>query len=188
MAPSLIFLGVDLYLVNWYVVLYILFSITVVSMGVSRLFAMGTSTAVIYGIGSIMILYFYYNRWFGDSAETTSTWPPTLNTCPDYLTYIEALPGDKKPGCVDMLGVSKTGQLRLTSESSLANLSSTTSASVFPFISSDLVNATPAVIKAVCTKCSTLGITWEGVYDGDSCTGIANSAKAAAADKGSCSA
>lgn len=135
-----------------------------------------------------MILYFYYNRWFADTVENTSTWPPTLNTCPDYLTYIESLPGDKKPGCVDMLGISKTGQLRLTTDSNLATLASTTAASVFPFTSNDILNATnPSVIKAICTKCSTLGITWEGVYDGDSCTGIVNSVKAAAAaSKASC--
>ena len=159
-------------------------------MGVTKLLTMGTNTAVIYGIGSIMILYFYYNKWFGDNGDgAPSTWPPTLNTCPDYLTYIESLPGDKKPGCVDMLGISKTGQLRLTGESNLASLSSTTSSSVFPFTSTDVANATnPATIKAICNKCNALGITWEGVYDGDSCTGIANSVKAAAADSSSCSA
>lgn len=189
MAPPFIFLGVDLSLVNWYLVLYILFSIAVVAMGVTKLFPMGTSTAVIYGIGSIMTLVFYYYRWFGNSAPVSSTWPPTLNTCPDYLTYIESLPGDKKPGCIDMLGVSKNGQLRLTGESNLISLSSTNGAYVFPFTSVDVANATsPTLIKAICTKCRTLGITWEGVFDGDNCTGIANSAAAAEADSNSCSA
>ena len=191
MAPSLIFLGLDLYSINWYVVFYILFSIVVVAMGVTKLFPMGTSTAVIYGIGSIMVLVFYYYRWFGNSTDgVPSTWPPTLNTCPDYLTYVESLPGDKKPGCVDMLGVSKNGRMKFTSQSKLATLGSNDKNDyVFPFTSNDVVNApNSAFIKALCTKCNYLGITWEGVYDGDSCTGIANSAKAAAADSSSCSA
>lgn len=189
MAPSLIFLGVDLNSINWYIVFYILFCIVVVSVGVAKLFPMGTSTAVIYGIGSILILVFYYYRWFEkDSDKVPSTWPPVLNTCPDYLTYIESLPGDKKPGCIDTLGVSKNGILKVTTETGLASVSSTTQDRVFGYTSTDVANTNDvAVIKALCLKCQTLGITWEGIYDGDSCTGIANSAKAAASDSASCS-
>lgn len=114
MAPSLMFLGVDLFTLNWYFVIYLLFCIAVVGMGVTKLYSMGTATAIIYAIGSIMILIFYSYRWFGTDTTSSPTWPPTINTCPDYFTYIASLPGDSKPGCVDLLGISKNTGIRKT--------------------------------------------------------------------------
>jgi hypothetical protein len=188
MAPSLMFLGVDLATVNWYLIIYILFAIASVFMGVTKLYPMGAPTAIIYAIGVTMVLIFYGYRWFGEGSNTTpSTWPPTINTCPDYFTYIQSLPGDSLPGCVDMLGVSKNGSIQLTTDTVLSTLSSTSVSNVFPFTSSDVLNAKQAsVIQGICNLCNQKGITWEGVYDGDSCTGVSNNATALAAKSQTC--
>jgi hypothetical protein len=183
MAGPFMFLGIDLSTVNWYLVLYAILSIAAVAMGTSQLFPMGTSTAVIYAIGSIMILYFYYTRWFGDSATTPSTWPPTINTCPDYFTYIESLPGDKKPGCVDMLGISKNNGYRPPTTTELTTLNSTDT-NVFGFTSSSATTRTK--ILQICTLCKQKGITWEGIFDGDTCVGAGDNSAASAANKASC--
>lgn len=183
------FLGVDLFTLNWYFVIYLLFCIAVVGMGVTKLYSMGTATAIIYAIGSIMILIFYSYRWFGTDTTSSPTWPPTINTCPDYFTYIASLPGDSKPGCVDLLGISKNTGIRKTDASGLsaATLRSDTADQVFPFTSKDVLKATTtAVVTGICQLCSSKGITWEGVYDGDTCVGISNNAALRSSASGSC--
>ena len=190
MAPTLMFFGVDLATLNWYFVIYLLFSIAVVGMGVTKIYPMGTATAIIYAIGSVMILIFYSYRWFGTNSNSSPTWPPTINTCPDYFTYIASLPGDSKPGCVDLLGISKNSGIQRTTSGQLTaagGLSSTTVAKVFPYTSKDVLKATTsAVVNGICQYCNTKGITWEGVYDGDSCIGISNNAALKLSASGSC--
>jgi len=192
MAASLKFFGVDLATVNWYFVIYILLSIAAVAMGVTKLFPMGTSTAIIYAIGSTMVLIFYGYRWFGDSAnEASSTWPPTINTCPDYLTYVKTLPGTGSgSGCVDMLGVSKNSALVKVVNSDLTSTTALASNKTFLFTSKDIIGGkNPAVVKAICNMCRTKGLTWEGVFDGDTCAGVAtNAAAAKSSSGGSCNA
>jgi hypothetical protein len=179
---SLIFFGVDLYQVNWYMIIYVIISIGAVAGGTNQLFPMGTSTAVIFAVGAVLVFLFYGYRWFGNQSGTLSKWPPTINSCPDYLTYVQSL-SDKKPGCVDLLGVSsKSGMLGKTTVSNIPNLASNTSTFVFPFTSSDILNATdPATVQAICLQCNKMGVTWEGVFDGDTCVGVATSAAAKAA-------
>lgn len=192
MASSFKFFGVDIASVNWYFVIYILVSIAAVAMGVAKLFPMGTSTAIIYAIGVTMVLIFYGYRWFGDSAnEASSTWPPTINTCPDYLTYVKTLPGTGSgSGCVDMLGVSKNGILVKVVDSDLTSTAALASNKTFLKTSKDIIGTkNPAVVKAICNLCRTKGLTWEGVFDGDTCTGVATNAAAAAnSSGGSCNA
>lgn len=191
MAASFKFFGLDLATVDWYFVIYILFSIAAVAMGVTKLFPMGASTAIIYAIGVTMVLIFYGYRWFGKSAnEASSTWPPTINTCPDYLTYVKNLPGTGSgSGCVDILGVSKNGALIKVVDTELTGTTALASGKIFSFTTTDIINEkNPAVVKNICNLCRTKGLTWEGVFDGDTCTGVANNAAAAAATaSGSCS-
>jgi len=191
MAKSLIFFGVDLATVNWYFVAYVLFSIFLLAGGLTKLFSMGMARAVIFGIGALLILVFYGYRWFsGANANAITSWPPTINTCPDYLTYIESLPGDQIHGCVDMLGVSSNGTFKRVLQSELvgddATLASTTSDKVFPFTSDDIIGADdPSTVQGICKLCRRNGLTWEGVYDGDTCIGVAAS-KAAQSSSGKC--
>ena len=44
---------------------------------------------------------------------------------------------------------------------------------VFRYTSNDIKSATTApALQAICDACQNAGLTWEGVYDGDSCIGI----------------
>lgn len=186
MAASFKLFGFELSTVNWNFVIYTLLSVAIVAMGTAKLFSMGPPTAIIYAIGSVMVFIFYGYRWFGaNSNKKSDTWPPTLNTCPDYLTYIKTLPGDSKPGCVDMLGVG-TLTLVKTLESDLTAagaLQSTNQTKVFGFTSADILSGTD--VRLICNRCRTLGITWEGVYDGDGCVGAATNSAAQSNPPGS---
>ena len=192
MAKPLIFLGVDLNKVQWIFVAYIIVCIAIVGGGASMLYQSGMARAVIYAIGSLLTVIFYGYRWFGGQKGASNVWPPTMNTCPDFLTYIPNLPGDKKPGCVDLLGVSTNGVLQLTLPSQVQTgpLASTETGRVVPFTSDTFKAASDiSVVKAMCHFCAQKGITWEGVWDGSTCTGISVlKAQLAAAGKGSCSA
>ena len=192
MAKPLIFLGVDLNKVQWIFVAYIIVCIAIVGGGTSMLYPSGISRAVIFAIGSLLTVIFYGYRWFGGQKAASNVWPPTMNTCPDFLTYVPTLPGDKKPGCVDLLGVSNNGALQLTMPTAVqsGSLASTDKARVVPF-TADTFKATTdvSVVKAMCSYCAQKGITWEGVWDGTTCTGISVlKAQIAASGKGSCSA
>jgi len=188
---SIILLGVDLSTVNWYLVVYVIFSICVVTYGVYELYPLGVPRAAIYGLGAIMVCIFYGYKWFASlMVNTNKNWPPTINTCPDYLTYVEKLPGDKQYGCVDMLGVSTTsGGLQVTQPSDIltgSTLKSTNASKVIPYSSRDVISATSsAAVQTICNACAAAGVTWEGVWDGDVCTGIAtwNSENAASAQR-----
>jgi hypothetical protein len=185
MAASLIFFGVDLATVDWYLVLYVLFSITIVAMGTTKLYTMGIPTAIIYAIGVTMVLIFYGYRWFDTKTDKTPTWPPTLNTCPDYLTYVKALPGSNAgSGCVDMLGVSVNGTLSKVLNSELAGTTPLASTKIFA-ATSELATDTTRILQ-LCNLCKTAGLTWEGIYDGDSCVGAGSNSAASAAKKASC--
>jgi hypothetical protein len=192
MPASLKLFGVDLATVNWNFVIYTLLSIAIVAMGTAKLFSMGAPTGIIFAIGSAMIFIFYGYRWFGvDPKKKPDTWPPTLNTCPDYFTYIESLPGDKKPGCIDMLGVCSVNTIGITTQEQLAVqsgsgvISSTTAAKVFGFTSTDIKNGTD--VRSICLSCKAKGITWEGVFDGDTCVGASPNSPANPKPAGSCS-
>ena len=151
-----------------------------------KMYPYGMTRAVLFGVGATLVFIFYGKRWFPDTSGNTSpTWPPKINSCPDYLTYVASFT-DGHPGCVDMLGVSTTGSLQVVT-SNPATLAST-DAKVFPFTSAfiEQVSSNVQQLQAVCNACQAKGLTWEGVWDGDSCLGIAN-AQAMAAKKSNCS-
>jgi hypothetical protein len=146
---------------------------------------MGVPTAIIYAIGVTMVLIFYGYRWFGKKTDQTPTWPPTLNTCPDYLTYVKTLPGSGSgSGCVDMLGVSKNGILVKVLNSELTGTSALTANKIFS-ATSKLATDTTTILQ-LCNMCKQKGLTWEGIYDGDSCIGAGSNSAASAANKASC--
>ena len=185
MAASLIFFGVDLATINWYLVFYVLFSITTVAMGTAKLYTMGVPTAIIYAIGASLVLIFYGYRWFDKKTNETPTWPPTLNTCPDYLTYITTLPGSGSgSGCVDMLGVSKNGILAKVLSTDLTGTTALAANKTFLATSKSAKDTT--TILQLCNLCKTAGLTWEGIFDGDTCVGAGSNSAASAANKASC--
>ena len=174
--------------VNWYLFWYVVFAITFLVVGFQNLYSTGmTAATTVFTIGSVLVFVYFGLRWYGKGEDSMpSVWPPVINMCPDYLTYMPNL-----PGCIDMLGVTRTsGGLTRTLPSEVNNLQRGNANKVFEYTSEDVRKATSASdIQRMCDRCKTAGITWEGVYDGDSCVGITTvaSANSVANASGNCS-
>ena len=160
-----------------YVAVYVILSIFFVVYGTNKLYATGQTRGVIFAVGVSLVLMYFGVRWFGKGSDKPKKWPPVVNMCPDYLTYVPSL-----PGCVDMLGVSTNGNMTISMPSDLPTLQISNTQRVFEYTSPDVKAATTAsALQAICDRCKNAGVTWEGVYDGDSCVGISRVAADAAA-------
>ena len=175
---SMIIFGWDLAKVNWYLVAYILASIVGLVYGTQKVYATGQARGVIFGIGALLVLVYFGLRWFGSKINKPKNWPPIINMCPDYLTYVSSL-----PGCVDMLGVTTASAgLQKTLPSEIGSIQLSNSNKVFEFTSSDVKGAKVASeLQRICDRCQSAGVTWEGVYDGSVCVGISKVEKDLAA-------
>ena len=180
--------GIDLFKIHWFHVLYVILALGALVMGTQAIYPRGMGAAVIYAIGAAMVFYFFDRRWFGTYEAKPNSWPPTINMCPDYLTFVPTITGSKSAsggGCVDMLGVTGTsGGITVTKKSELPTLNAASTQQVFQYTAADVKAATTVEqLQPICQACSIAGVTWEGVYDGDTCLGIAKlgaDAKAAA--------
>lgn len=152
-------------------ILFLLVSFGIVLGGIYQLYGMGFKTgAILFGLGAAYFSVVYGIRWFGSDQSVFSappgSWPPAVNMCPDFLTYYERTDanGKKTKTCVDRIGVSRNGAL-----------------SVFPstgpaptddkyYFTLDSSNADPTTARNVlCQKAITMGLTWEGITNGESC-------------------
>jgi hypothetical protein len=180
MASSFVLFGIDFSLIHWLEVFYVVVAIVVTAGGASQLLSTGSGRAIIFAIGSILLFVFFGYRWFGNASDAPLTWPPTINTCPDFLTFVPKISGmgtsnASGGGCVDMLGVSSNGGMQKMSRTGLAAISKSTSPNLlFPYTSADIAaNADKQnYLSGVCGACKVGGITWEGVYDGDTCLAL----------------
>ena len=162
--------------------------------GTSQVYATGQVRGVIFAIGAALVLISYGQRWFSVQNNTATIWPPVINTCPDYLTFVPNIPttagsSTTVPGCVDMLGVSVSSNSAnafiKVFPTSISTLDATMTSKVFTYTSADVRAATSAgSLQPICDACQSAGLTWEGVYDGDNCTGVGKvEARAVAAQK-----
>jgi hypothetical protein len=179
MAMSVMIFGLDFFKIHWWHVFYVIFALVITVYGTMTLYPYGMGRAVIFAIGAVLTLYFFDERWFGTATVVPPTWPPTVNMCPDFLTFVPKVSGSKSPSggaCVDLLGVTTNGAgLQKTMPSQLNSLSATDNNKVFEYTADDLKD--PKVnLQMVCDRCRIAGVTWEGVYDGDSCPGVSNAA------------
>jgi hypothetical protein len=170
----MIIFGWDLAKVNWYLVAYVLASIVGLVYGTQKVYATGQARGVIFGIGALLVVLYFGLRWFGSKIQKPKSWPPIINMCPDYLTYVSSL-----PGCVDMLGVTTASAgLQKTLPSEVNSLQSSNSTKVFEFTSENVKDAKVASdLQRICDRCQSAGVTWEGVYDGSVCVGISKTEK-----------
>lgn len=140
-----------------------------------------TLSAFLFFVGAVLILTFYGLRWFkGDSLKTperkATQWPPVVNTCPDFLTLTTVGTGTAaRRACVDLVGVSTGGLMKTTS---LQQVNEDKAEYIFNLF--DNLRGQER-INRLCQECKDKGVTWEGVYDGVSCTGVTYGQAAAAA-------
>jgi len=177
---------------TWQIIAYFILSIGIVAYGTNALLPSGTGRAILFGIGSTLLFIFFGFRWFSSSSSSSEpkTWPPTINSCPDYLTYVpKNSPTIVSDICVDYLGVSVNGGLGKTNKNDSISYTTNTAfasgAKIFPYTSANIKGSS---VQAICDACATAGITWEGIFDGDSCIGAAAARKAAAAAGKDCNA
>lgn len=191
----MIIFGFDLAKAPWLMVVYILVSLVGLVYGTNAVISMNQTRGILFGLGAFLVLVYFGIRWFGSKVPQLTSWPPVINMCPDYLTYV-TLPSSTtvngksiKSGCIDMLGVTASSAataIKKTSASTAASYKSGTATpdalQMFEYTSADVKAATKAsVLQAICARCQAMGLTWEGVYDGDSCIGVSTAANTQAA-------
>jgi hypothetical protein len=137
--------------------------------------------AIIFLILSIFVFIFFGTRWFSSGnviGTYTGSWPPIINTCPDYLVSYNK-PGvsatdPKIPACIDLIGISRTlgtGTSGITMWNSATDNTTppvTTSPKYFNYVYK--AGMTQEQLQVLCDKANQLGLTWEGITNGDSCT------------------
>jgi hypothetical protein len=156
---------------NIYMGIFIVVAIVVIAGGTYKLVNMDIMVSAFFYFGGTLALFIIYGiRWFSKNslfAKTPGSWPPSLNSCPDYLTYF-ARPqadGTTKKTCIDMIGVSKNGSLKVFPVS--GSPAPTTDDYYF---SLETTRSDPASRNAeLCQRSMTMGLTWEGITNGESC-------------------
>ncbi len=155
---------------NGYLIAYIIFSLFVLGGGVSKFIGAGqTTTAVIFGIGAFAILVMFGLKWFSRGSafsETPVSWPPTINTCPDYLVNYprQMQDGTTQNSCIDLIGVSKNGSLKVFPKDGPAP-----TADDYYFSLATQSSDPTAKNQELCQRAITAGLTWEGITNGESC-------------------
>jgi hypothetical protein len=155
--------------ISYSMIAYIFLCIIVGTTVPMKLMQSGRQTAALVClVFFILIFVFYGMRWFNTNSLTnyTGSWPPIINTCPDYLLYYMR---DKQPTCVDMIGVNRSGGLlKPWSKGDSPQNPPANDAKYFPYIYKAGMNA--ADVQNLCILAQQAGLTWEGITNGESCT------------------
>jgi len=166
--------------VNITMVVYIIMCILVGYFGGRYFFTKGDSiSGILFLIGCLTIFIIYGKRWFDPNGmynTGTVQWPPVINTCPDFLTaYTMKISNGTVQGCVDTIGVSRTGAFQKVPASGkpiaqvtgpYTTVNGTLNASLIDFFPINVSGETP---QALCDRLGAAGLTWDGVFDGDNC-------------------
>ena len=157
----MIVLGINFRTLNWGLILYVIVAMVGLVYGTRTVYEVDKTRGTVFAICAFFVLMYYGVRWFGTSKMSVSkNWPPVINMCPDYLTYVKRI-----SGCVDMSGI--------TLPSELGSVQRANTQKVFEFTSEDVKDAKDVdTLTKICDRCQTAGVTWEGVWDGDVCVGI----------------
>jgi hypothetical protein len=157
---------------NIYLGGYIIFSIWILVYGPYKLFnEMNLPiAALIFFIFSLILLIVFGIKWFnptGPFSKTPVSWPPMINTCPDFLIYYNRVMPDKtnQDTCIDTIGVSKNGALSVYPQTGVP----TDNKYYFPLVT----KSTDKVARnaELCKNAIAYGLTWEGITNGEGCVG-----------------
>ena len=162
---------------NIYLIIYVIGAIAVLVGGTLTAFNMAkTLAAILFFIGALVIFTVFGLKWFSPGsvfAKTPVSWPPTINTCPDYLVYYGRVKtdGTKENTCIDLIGVSKKGEAGLKVFPKEAVNDDTKVPAGDEYYFSLTTNSSDINTKnqELCTRAITKGLTWEGITNGESC-------------------
>jgi len=165
---------------SWSLIAYIFLCIVLGLSSVMALMRGGRSiAAVLCLVLFILIFVFFGLRWFRGTQSVfayTGSWPPIINMCPDYLVYYKNAPSSMlkfTDSCVDLLGIGGNDLVPWTSEETPSNPPANAN-KYFPYVFKPGMTADQ--LKALCAAAQQYGLTWEGIYNGESCiatTGVA---------------
>lgn len=156
---------------NIYLGIYIILALMILFGGTFKLYGMGQIiAAILFFIGAISILIVYGIKWFAAErsifSKTPVSWPPTINTCPDYLMYYGRVMSDGtvQDTCIDTIGISKNGSLLVFPKGEQAPQRDEY------YFSLVTKSADSDARKAeLCQRALAAGLTWEGITNGESC-------------------
>jgi hypothetical protein len=152
---------------NIYLGIYIIFAMYVLIYGPYK-FMDKPITAFVFFIFSLILFIIFGIKWFdpkGPFSKTPVSWPPTINTCPDYLIYYSRkLPtGATQDTCIDTIGVSKNGTLAVYPKTGTPEDNKY-------YFQLATKNSNPAGKNSeLCQRAVAFGLTWEGITNGESC-------------------
>jgi len=171
---------------NIYLIVYIIIACFITIYSAYKLNQTGDSvTAFFFFVGATILFVLYGLRWFSKDSSMLSnspvSWPPTINTCPDYLTYYQLTEGSVKYDmCIDMIGVSRNGGVTKFRNSTSPPVN--TDSCYFPL---KTASDEPAKKRAeLCQRAMSAGLTWEGITNGESCLTPDGKPAGAASDTG----
>ena len=131
---------------------------------------------------SLYIFIIYGFQLFGPNgpfADVLVKWPPTLNSCPDFLvSHIVPKNGavPALPGCVDTIGIStKPGSFpRATATGTPINFTNptapVTAAQALTYLQNGwFATNVGETTSNLCKRLEAAGLTWEGIWDGTTC-------------------
>jgi len=157
---------------NIYLAIYVVVSLAIIGGGTKKLYDLNESAgALIFCIGAVVICVIYGLRWFGSASsllsQTPVTWPPSINSCPDYLTYYQRVVGsigEKQDTCIDTLGVSTNGSIKVFPKDGTPPVSD-------EYYFKLKTNSTDLAAKnaELCQMALTAGLSWEGITNGEGC-------------------
>ena len=155
---------------NIYLGIYIVAAILIIAGGSFKLVKSNQILAgILFGIGAFLIFIVFGLKWFSAGAMLSKapvSWPPTINTCPDYLVnYGRSMPdGTTQNTCIDLIGISNNGSLKVFPKDGDVP---TADDYYFPL---NTQNSDPiAKNNELCQRAITYGLTWEGITNGESC-------------------
>jgi hypothetical protein len=159
---------------NIYLGIFIVVAIFVIIGGTFKLAKSNqTLGAVIFGLGSLICFAVYGLKWFSAGSAFSNTpvsWPPTINTCPDYLVNYprQMQGGTTQNACIDLIGVSKNGSLKVFPKDGPAP-----TADDYYFSLATSSTDPTAKNNELCQRAIAAGLTWEGITNGESCVSSA---------------
>lgn len=174
-------------MLNIYLIIYVVLAILVLSGGTYKTMNGGmTTSAILFFLGALVVLIVFGLKWFSKGSifsETPVSWPPTINTCPDYLVHYERKMSDgtTKESCIDLIGVSKNGALKVFPKDGVAP----TNDEYYFSLSTNSSDATKKHAE-LCQRAITFGLTWEGITNGESCLTPAGPVAPGSSGSGGC--
>ena len=160
---------------NIYLIIYIVVVLSICAGGTYKLYGMKQSlSALIFFLGSSIVSIIFGMKWFNENgvfAKTPVSWPPVINTCPDYLTYYKRPIANKTQNtCIDTIGVSTKNFPKM-----VKNPSDETDDKYFFKLDTGITDPIKNKIK-LCKQAMDSGLTWDGITNGESCTASDGSA------------